>query len=126
MNISVVIATYRRPKDLERCLKALQHQTRPADQVVLVVRDPDTEKFLAAFNPDLLPLHVVRKEDTGGIVAAMNAGLEAAKEDIIAFTDDDAAPHPDWLARIENHFLWQMSSIGGVGGRDYGCTTIHN
>jgi cellulose synthase/poly-beta-1,6-N-acetylglucosamine synthase-like glycosyltransferase len=48
----------------------------------------------------------------------MNAGLDSAKGEIIAFTDDDAAPHSDWLARIENHFL-SDEQIGGVGGRDW-------
>jgi len=48
----------------------------------------------------------------------MNAGLNSASGDIIAFTDDDAAPHSDWLARIEAHFLLD-SRIGGVGGRDW-------
>ncbi|MBD0337532.1 MAG: glycosyltransferase family 2 protein, partial [Cyanobacteria bacterium Co-bin13] len=37
--------------------------------------------------------------------------------DAIAFTDDDAAPHPDWLQRIEAHFI-NNPSVGGVGGRD--------
>jgi len=49
-------------------------------------------------------------------VAALNTGLDAAG-DIIAITDDDAAPH-DWLAHIETHFL-SDSCVGGVGGRDW-------
>jgi glycosyltransferase involved in cell wall biosynthesis len=48
----------------------------------------------------------------------MNAGMDAACGDIIAFTDDDAAPHTDWLERIEAHFL-SDTNIGGVGGRDW-------
>jgi glycosyltransferase involved in cell wall biosynthesis len=53
-----------------------------------------------------------------GQVAALNAGLKAAKGDIIAFTDDDTISHKDWLNRIENHFL-SDEQIGGVGGRDF-------
>jgi glycosyltransferase involved in cell wall biosynthesis len=48
----------------------------------------------------------------------MNAGMDAAGGDIIAFTDDDAAPHTDWLEGIEAHFL-SDTNIGGVGGRDW-------
>ena len=119
MTITVVVPTYRRPKDLVRCLEALKQQTRPADEVLVIVRDTDTETwtFLATFNPDLLPLNTVTVK-VPGVVAAMNAGLDSAKGDIIAFTDDDAAPHSDWLARIENHFL-SDEQIGGVGGRDW-------
>ena len=119
MTITVVVPTYRRPKDLVRCLEALKQQTRPADEVLVIVRDTDTETwtFLATFNSDLLPLNTVTVK-VPGVVAAMNAGLDSAKGEIIAFTDDDAAPHSDWLARIENHFL-SDEQIGGVGGRDW-------
>lgn len=101
-------------------MEALQKQTRPADEVVVIDRDTDTETltFLEAFNPDLLPLRTLTLPDAGGVVAALNAGLDAAQGDIIAITDDDAAPHTDWLAQIEAHFL-SDSSVGGVGGRDW-------
>lgn len=55
------------------------------------------------------------------MVAALNAGLEAVTGDIVSITDDDAAPHPDWLEKINTHFLAD-AKIGGVGGRDW----IHN
>jgi len=47
----------------------------------------------------------------------MNLGFESAQGDIISVTDDDAAPHIDWLERIEAHFL-ASDRLGGLGGRD--------
>lgn len=87
---------------------------------MVINRDTDTETLalLEAFNPNLLPLRTITLPDSGGVVAALNAGLDAAQGDIIAITDDDAAPHADWLARIEAHFLTD-GSVGGVGGRDW-------
>ncbi len=119
MNITVLIPTYCRPKDLVRCLEALLKQTRPADEVLIVVRDTDTETLtlLKAFNPDSLPLRIITVS-VPGQVAALNAGLDAANGDILAITDDDAAPHVDWLERIKAHFL-SDDTIGGVGGRDW-------
>ncbi|AFZ16041.1 glycosyltransferase family 2 protein [Allocoleopsis franciscana] len=119
MKITVIVPTYRRTKDLAKCLEELQKQTRPADEVILVVRDTDTETwaFLEAFNLGSLPLRTETVSITG-VVAAMNTGLEVAKGDIIAFTDDDAGPHPDWLERIETYFLAD-DRVGGVGGRDW-------
>lgn len=119
MKITVLIPTYRRPQDLVRCLEALRKQTRLADQVLLVVRDTDdqTWTFLKTFNSDSLPLSTVTV-NLPGVIAAMNVGLEAAQGEIIAFTDDDAAPHIDWLARIEAHYL-SDELVGGVGGRDW-------
>jgi len=98
---------------------ALQEQTKPVDQVIVVVRDTDAEtwQFLAQFNAHNLPLHTV-KVTQPGVVAALNAGLAAVEGDIVSITDDDAAPHPDWLERIAVHFICD-SCIGGLGGRDW-------
>ena len=119
MTLSVLIPTYRRPLDLERCLTALESQTRPAEQVVVVVRDTDeeTRAFLACFAPRLPALQVVTV-CVPGVLAAMTAGLAQTRGDIIALTDDDTAPFPDWLARIEAHFNADPK-VGGVGGRDW-------
>jgi GT2 family glycosyltransferase len=119
MKITVIVPTYLRPKDLSRCLNAISIQTRPVDQVLVTVRDIDTEtwSFLKQINPNYLPLQAV-KVNVPGVVAAMNLGLNAASGDIIVFTDDDAEPHPDWLERIETYFL-SDDHIGGVGGRDF-------
>jgi glycosyltransferase involved in cell wall biosynthesis len=119
MKISVIVPTYRRPKDLARCLRALSQQTRLADEVLVVIRDTDAETWISleTLNIDLLVIHII-KVVAPGVVEAMNAGLEAASGEIVAFTDDDAAPHNDWLERIEAHFL-SNDRIGGVGGRDW-------
>ncbi|MBF2004727.1 MAG: glycosyltransferase family 2 protein [Chlorogloeopsis fritschii C42_A2020_084] len=117
--ISVIIPTYLRPKDLTRCLEALKQQTRPADEVLVVVRDSDNETW-ALFqesNFDPLPIKTVTVE-VPGVVAALNAALDVATGDIITVTDDDAAPHTDWLKRIETYYL-SDERLGGVGGRDW-------
>jgi GT2 family glycosyltransferase len=119
MKIAAIIPTYQRPKDLERCLQAFKKQTRPVDQLFVIVRDTDFETltFLQSFNTESMPLQSLIV-DQPGVVAAMNCGIDAASGDIIAFTDDDAAPRPQWLERIEAYFL-SDKRIGGVGGRDF-------
>lgn len=118
MKISTIIPTYRRPQDLKRCLIAVQNQIRLSDEVIVVVRDTDVEtwNFLNNFKSNLVFLKLV-KIAIPGVVAAMNLGLKTSQGDIVAFTDDDAAPHQDWLERIEQHFL-KDKLIAGVGGRD--------
>lgn len=85
----------------------------------MVVRDTDAEtwQFLAQFNAHNLPLHTVEVTQPG-VIAALNAGLAAVEGDIVSITDDDAAPHPDWLERITAHFICDRC-IGGLGGRDW-------
>jgi glycosyltransferase involved in cell wall biosynthesis len=118
LNITVVVPTYRRPIDLARCLAALQQQSRPADETIVVVQETDTATwdFLSHFQPAELSLQTATIR-VPGVIAAMNLGLEQAHGEVIAFTDDDAAPHPDWLERIERHYL-ANDCVGGVGGRD--------
>ena len=118
MLITTIVPTYRRPKDLKRCLEALKKQTRPADEVLVTVRDTDTETwaFLEAFEHTPLPLQTVTVK-VPGVVAAMNAALDMAKGEIVAFTDDDAAPHSDWLERLEAYYA--DPKVGGVGGKDF-------
>ncbi|WP_035139995.1 glycosyltransferase family 2 protein [Fischerella sp. PCC 9605] len=119
MTITAIIPTYRRPKDLTRCLEALKQQTRPADEVLVTVRDIDNDTWALFKESNFHPLPIRTLTVTvSGVVAALNAALDAAKGDIITVTDDDAAPHPDWLERIETYYL-SDDRLGGVGGRDW-------
>lgn len=119
MRVTVVIPTYQRQADLIRCLDALKVQSRPVDELWVIVRDTDrkTWQFLETFDRGNLPLHTATVTETG-VIAAMNVGLDSATGDIIAFTDDDAAPHPNWLEKIAAYYLAD-EQVGGVGGRDW-------
>jgi cellulose synthase/poly-beta-1,6-N-acetylglucosamine synthase-like glycosyltransferase len=119
LTIAVLIPTYHRPQSLVRCLDALKKQSRIPDEVLVMVRDADAETKALLEHCEFASstLRVVTVI-VPGVVAALNAGLEAARADIIAITDDDAAPRPDWLARINTHFRADPK-VGGVGGRDW-------
>ena len=105
--VSVVIATYERPDLLLRCLLALLRQEIPPEQYeIIVVDDGSSEKAhranlrnVAALSrghdrPSVQYLHQARNR---GPAAARNVGWRAARAAVIAFTDDDTLPHPDWL-----------------------------
>lgn len=49
-----------------------------------------------------------------GAAAARNHGIEAARGAIVAFTDDDCIPNPDWLSEIAAVFTETAAS--GVAG----------
>jgi glycosyltransferase involved in cell wall biosynthesis len=117
LSISVLICTYRRAHDLQRCLVALDEQTRRPDDIIVVVRqeDHETQTALAAFKCNS-PLRVLLVS-TPGTVAARNMGLDVLRTDLVAMIDDDTAPHPCWLERIESHFATNRR-LGGLGGRD--------
>jgi cellulose synthase/poly-beta-1,6-N-acetylglucosamine synthase-like glycosyltransferase len=116
--IGVLIATYRRPDELLRCLSALKRQTLPADDILLVLReeDRDTKSRLHDYASESLPIRVITVR-TPGTVAARNAGLDACKTDILSIIDDDTSPHVDWLSRVMECYR-NDPALGGVGGRD--------
>jgi cellulose synthase/poly-beta-1,6-N-acetylglucosamine synthase-like glycosyltransferase len=130
MTAGVLVCTYLRPQNLERCLGALALQARLPDQVIVVVRETDAETraflnryldpiahpFAGANTATRLPVDVVLVNQTG-VVAARNAGLEACRTDVLAIVDDDTEPHVDWLARVVDHFV-SDPGLGGLGGRD--------
>jgi glycosyltransferase involved in cell wall biosynthesis len=117
MSITVLVPTYQRSNDLRRCLDALQRQTLAPDEVIVVFRPEDLETQQLLDHPSgNLFLRKIAVDEPGQI-AALEKGLNEARGDIIAITDDDAAPHPRWLERIEGHFA-RNAMIGAVGGRD--------
>ncbi|WP_428395963.1 glycosyltransferase family 2 protein [Lichenicoccus sp.] len=118
--IGVLICSYRRPDSLLRGLAALAAQTRMPDDVLVVARADDAATLEALAARPLagpLPLRVLTVSRPG-TVHALNTGLESCRTDVLAITDDDTVPHPDWLARILAHFS-KDPALGGVGGRDW-------
>ncbi|MDA0183634.1 glucosyl-3-phosphoglycerate synthase [Solirubrobacter phytolaccae] len=105
------------------CIAALAHQTgvpRDAYEVILVLdrcTDATAERARAAAGDDMT-LHVV--PSTGaGVGHARRTGMDLAAErlepdGLIATTDADSTPAPDWLAR-------QLEAVAGgahaIGGR---------
>ncbi len=115
MKVSVLIPTWQRPASLRRCLVALGRQEHRPTQIVVSHRTDDeaTRDALCDF-PDVRPAVVPAGAN---LVASMNAGLAQTTGDLVALTDDDSEPRPDWLARMVPYF--DDATIGGVGGRDW-------
>jgi glycosyltransferase involved in cell wall biosynthesis len=112
----VVVPSYRRPDSLRHCLRALAAQTRTPDEVIVIVR-VDDDATLSVCRDSAIPGLRVIAVDRPGVVAALNAGTAAARGDVIAITDDDCRPRPNWLecacARLR-----EDRQIGAVGGPD--------
>lgn len=103
--VSVVVPTYRRPELLGHCLAALLSQRMdPARYEIIVVDDgPDDDTRQAVSDWTTLAgahgpaITYIASRGPHGPAAARNRGWRAARGEIIAFTDDDTVPAPDWL-----------------------------
>lgn len=117
--VSVVIPTFNRVELLHECLTALEAQQMAAGAFeVLVVDDGSTDD-----TTDMLETRskasptVIRwfRLSHGGPAAARNLGLGQARGSLIAFTDDDCIPAPDWLAVLTKE-LPDDTTCAGIGG----------
>jgi glycosyltransferase involved in cell wall biosynthesis len=100
--VSVAVATYERADRLERLLDGLRAQTLPAqDFEVIVVDDASGEATMATLDAAVasgdLDLHVIRHPENRGRAMSREDGWRAARAPVVAFTDDDCVPAPDWL-----------------------------
>ncbi|MGF1496385.1 MAG: glycosyltransferase family 2 protein [Elainellaceae cyanobacterium] len=102
--VSVVIPVYNDSKRLQLCLQALAEQTYPSDiYEVIVVDNASTDDIKSAVQP--FPQVVLIHESRPGSYAARNKGIATAKGDILAFTDSDCVPAPDWIKNGVKHLL---------------------
>jgi cellulose synthase/poly-beta-1,6-N-acetylglucosamine synthase-like glycosyltransferase len=102
--VSVVVPTHNRPVELAAALAALERQTLPADEFEVIVVDngstiDETDRAIAAAREhEVLQLRAVRNERTRGPAGGRNDGWRLARAPIVAFTDDDCEPTPEWLS----------------------------
>lgn len=113
MQISVIIPTYKSWNIIDKCLQSLQNQSFEGSFEILVVDNEEN----SIVPENLRNYQNVRflHETKPGSYAARNTAIEAAKGEILAFTDADCIPHKDWLKNgVE--LLEKTENIGIVGG----------
>jgi hypothetical protein len=100
--ISVVIPTHRRETRLSFALDALAAQTIGLDRFeVLAVRSPGDGPRTDP--PSGLRVRFLESSEAN-ISVQRNLGWRSAAARLVAFTDDDCRPAPDWLERLVDGF----------------------
>ena len=110
---SVVIPTFNRPDHLSRLLEALVRQTFPDFEVIIVDQSSSAVTLPIGLEQKLRVKLVYSKER--GPALARNKGWREAQGVVLAFTDDDCLPHPDWLERAAQCF--DREFLAGLEGR---------
>jgi glycosyltransferase involved in cell wall biosynthesis len=92
--VSVIVPTRDRPRWVARAVGSALAQTTPPAEVV-VVDDGSREPPRL---PDDPRVRLVRRDTPGGVSAARNAGIRAARGELVTFLDDDDRLRPQMLA----------------------------
>ena len=99
--LSVVLPAYKVAPYLERCLDALLTDAPPGLELIVVDDgSPDDAGEIAerraASDPRIRVIH----QDNAGVVAARNAGLDAATGDYVGFADPDDMVERSWARAL--------------------------
>ncbi len=113
-DISVIIPVFNNPTGIKRCILSLKRQSYfPASFEILIVDNGSTDATRKSICNTISSIQTgqeVEGRETSKIrllnedrirspYAARNRALEQARGEIIAFTDSDCEPEPDWLER---------------------------
>ena len=108
--ISVVVCSYNGARTIRDCCEGLVKLKYPHFEVIIVDDGSSDTTGKIAKEYDF---RVIQTKN-GGLSRARNIGMEAAKGEIIAYTDDDACPDPHWLTYLAHTFM--HTDHVGVGG----------
>jgi glycosyltransferase involved in cell wall biosynthesis len=110
--LAVVVPIYNEARSINRLLQGLDEQTPKVQGIHYFIVDnastDDTRQLIAKFlrSHKDFPLTII-EESQKGTGAASDTGFRAAIAKgytVIARTDGDSVPSPDWTSRIEDHF----------------------
>jgi mycofactocin glycosyltransferase len=111
--VSVIVPVRNRPHALEACLSAVAGLRYPRDRLeVIVVDDASTDETPAV--AERLASRLVRMPSHRGQSACRNAGVRAARGTVVAFTDSDCLPEPDWVEPLVAEL--EIPGVAAAGG----------
>jgi glycosyltransferase involved in cell wall biosynthesis len=123
MDVTLIICTRDRCKQLERCLEAVRNIRFGGSWELMIVDNGSVDETQLTVRHFIATFPVRARyvfEPKPGLGNARNAGLRVAQGKILAFTDDDCYPAPDFLSRIWSSF--DGPSVGYITGR----ITLHD
>jgi GT2 family glycosyltransferase len=95
---TIVIPTRQRPAYLDVALASVAPQARTAGAEIVVVNDGGDEATTAVAGRH--GARVVAPPPPGGLNAARNAGIDAARADLVVLIDDDVRAPAGWLDAV--------------------------
>jgi GT2 family glycosyltransferase len=104
IDVSVAIPSHDRPIRLLWLLNALEEQTLPPERFEVIVAHDSSDETAEVLSTHPLAdagvLRELRFEERMAPAALRNAAWRKARAPLVAFTDDDCRPEPQWLEEL--------------------------
>ena len=114
-SLSVIVAAYNEERCIAQKIENFLASQYSGDAELIVVSDGSTDRTAAIANSMTSGrVRVIRQDTRRGKGVAVNAGAEAARGDVLVFTDANAMFAPDALGKVARPFA--DKSIGLVTG----------
>jgi len=123
--LTIAVCTYNRSDWLHGCLTSLEPQCQDDLVEVLVVDNnstDDTANVAREFSGRAPNIKYIF-EESQGLSHARNRGFKEALGRIVAYIDDDARAHQDWVNTIIR-FFEATPDASGVGGPHYAFSSV--
>lgn len=111
--MTIVVCSYNRADRLGATLQALERQTI-RDRLEVVIVDDASVPSIDRCEVSRAGATLVRHQTNRGPAAARNSGAAASFAPIVAFTDDDCRPAPEWASSLLAAYKDQ--EVGAAGG----------
>lgn len=108
--ISAVVVNYNGEAYLEACLRSLQAQTVPLDEIV-VVENASTDGSLNVLNTHFRDVELVRMTSNVGPCIARNVGMRAAQYRFILLVDNDVVLEPNVVERLRDELARRPDAV---------------
>jgi GT2 family glycosyltransferase len=101
--VSVVIPNWNGAAYLPACLESLRGQTYASFEVI-AADNASTDGSQELLRDDYPEVRLVQLPENRGFTGAANAGIEAARGEVVALLNNDTEVEPGWLAAIVDAF----------------------
>lgn len=102
MNISIVIPNRNGARLLEKNLPSVIAAAKGAE--IIIVDDASTDDSVHVLTKNFPSVRIVKKATHEGFASTVNAGVSAAKGDIVILLNTDVRPEKDLLPPLVKHF----------------------
>lgn len=119
-SVSIIVPVLNREESIRLCLESLIELNYPDYEIIVVDNGStdSTRQIVASFPVKLL------QEKSKGAYLARNRGIDAARGEIIAFTDSDCLVNRNWLRNLVRHYVHEKTGATGGNLLPYSPCTI--